>query len=244
MTQEREKVKLKIVKLLNVTISNGAAEAEAMAAAEHAAKLMEHYDIQASELQIRNSTAVQVRMRCPRYINKRVGQGCFRNLARLVDCMYWTNSGTDDWTLFGLPQDTELGEYLYDVISRAVLAETLAFGRTEKYKVLREEGYSANGLRVDFLMGMEDKIASRLYELWRDRRQNQEKEVTGRSLVLVKDEVIKDEFKKTGIRLVSTEGPQIRGNVSGAAIAAGERAGLKVQLGSAMSGKVSGGLLG
>ena len=47
---ERDKIKQRIAKLLNRTTDKGASEAEAMQAAERAAELMAHYDIQASEL--------------------------------------------------------------------------------------------------------------------------------------------------------------------------------------------------
>src|SRR5215468_7915279 len=55
---ERDKIKQRIAKLLNLTTNKGASEAEAMQSAERAAELMAHYDIQVSELQIKSARAV------------------------------------------------------------------------------------------------------------------------------------------------------------------------------------------
>src|SRR5215813_2691007 len=68
---ERDKIKQRIAKLLNITTDKGASEAEAMQAAEGAAELMAHYDIQASELQIKSARAVSKHALVRRYGNLR-----------------------------------------------------------------------------------------------------------------------------------------------------------------------------
>src|SRR5262252_5636682 len=59
VSSERERVKEKIVKLLNVTRERGASENEAIMAAERAAELMAHFDIEVSELSIRSTRSAE-----------------------------------------------------------------------------------------------------------------------------------------------------------------------------------------
>src|SRR5215469_896199 len=58
-TTERDRVKQRVAKLLNVTLDKGASENEAMMAAEKAAELMSFYDIEASELSVRSARAIK-----------------------------------------------------------------------------------------------------------------------------------------------------------------------------------------
>jgi Protein of unknown function (DUF2786) len=68
---ERQKVKQRVAKLLNVTLDRGASENEALLAAEKAEELMVHYDIQLSELSMRLAQAVQKTVPFIRYGNRR-----------------------------------------------------------------------------------------------------------------------------------------------------------------------------
>src|SRR5215472_16163901 len=88
---ERDKIKQRIAKLLNLTTDKGASEAEAMQAAERAAELMAHYDIQASELQIKSARAVSKHTLVRRYGNLRIAVPTARYIAALCDCKYWLN---------------------------------------------------------------------------------------------------------------------------------------------------------
>lgn len=244
VNQEREKVKQKIIKLLNVTISNGSGEQEALTAAEQAAKLMEHYDIKTSELQIRNSKAIQKEIPFNRYMKKHVGGTTMMHIAKLVDCMYWHSPWQNTWTLFGLPQDVEIGEYLYSIISEAVMYETKQFGFSDEYRSLRNQGYSKLGLRLDFMQGMEDRISNLLSELLKNRKVAFDKETTGRSLVLLKESLIKEEFQKAGIKLHYSSGyGSGRSSSSKKAKEAGWSAGSRVSLttgvGSSSQGRLS-----
>ena len=78
---ERDKIKQRIAKLLNLTTDKGASEAEAMQAAERAAELMAHYDIQASELQIKSARAVSKHALVRRYGNLRIAVPTARHIA-------------------------------------------------------------------------------------------------------------------------------------------------------------------
>src|SRR5215831_3148836 len=108
---ERDKIKQRIVKLLNLTTDKGASEAEAMQAAE----LMAHYDIQANELQIKSARAVSKHTLARRYGNLRIAVPTARHIAALCDCKYWLNR-EQGVTFFGLPADADVAAYLFDLI--------------------------------------------------------------------------------------------------------------------------------
>ena len=86
MTQpasERDWVKQRIAKLLNMTLDNGASENEAMMAADKAAELMAFYDIEASELSVRSARAIKQTVRVRKYGNMIIGAPVARHIAQL-----------------------------------------------------------------------------------------------------------------------------------------------------------------
>ena len=58
-TTERDRIKERVAKLLNLTLDKGTSENEAIMAAEKAAELMAFYDIEASELSVRSARATK-----------------------------------------------------------------------------------------------------------------------------------------------------------------------------------------
>jgi hypothetical protein len=86
-TSERDRVKQRLAKLLNMTLDNGASENEAMMAADKAAELMAFYDIEASELSVRSARAIKQTVRARKYGNMIIGAPVARHIAQLCDCM-------------------------------------------------------------------------------------------------------------------------------------------------------------
>ena len=66
-TTERDRIKERVAKLLNLTLDKGASENEAMMAAEKAAELMAFYDIEASELSVRSTRAIKQTVSARKY---------------------------------------------------------------------------------------------------------------------------------------------------------------------------------
>jgi hypothetical protein len=89
---EREKIKERVAKLLNMTVDNGASESEAMMAAQRAAELMAHYDIEASELSLRYTRAIKQTVTIGKYSNIGIAVSAAYHVARLCDCMSWYTS--------------------------------------------------------------------------------------------------------------------------------------------------------
>jgi len=106
VSSERERVKEKIVKLLNVTRERGASENEAMMAAERAAELMTHFDIGASELSIRSARSAEKIAKKRRYGRRHIATSCAHLVAQLCDCMTWHHP--DRHVFFGRPRDAEI----------------------------------------------------------------------------------------------------------------------------------------
>src|SRR5262245_25705867 len=133
---ERDKVKERVAKLLNMTTDRGATEAEASQAAERAAELMAHYDIEASELSIRSARAIKQSVAVRKYGSTNIAVPIARHVAQFCDCMYWLDTETDPrdadlpevWqrqirtvVFFGLPADAEIAAYQFDLISNAIV---------------------------------------------------------------------------------------------------------------------------
>ena len=190
---ERDKIKQRIAKLLNLTTDKGASEAEAMQAAE----LMAHYDIQASKLQIKSARAVSKHAFLRRYGNLRIAVPTARHIAAPCDSKYWLNR-EQGVTFFGLPGDAEVAAYLFDLISTAVLTEIDGYRSSSEYRSSSKNG---RALINSFINGMEDRIGERIEELGKTKQRTVQ-EATGRALVLVKEAQIEEDFVATGIWLV------------------------------------------
>jgi hypothetical protein len=253
---ERDKIKKRVAKLLNMTLDRGASESEAMVAAEKAAELMTHWDIEASELSIRSARAVEQRVAVRKYGSTNIAVPCAHHIAQLCDCMYWLSTETDPrdgdlpevWqrkarvvAFFGLPADAEIASYLFDLISNAIVAEIDVYKASPNYQREVEAGEKGRAAITSFVDGMEKTICVRLGAM-RDEKHQAVQEATGRALVLVKEEQIKEDFKATGIKLTSGWGSS-RGGGSAGANASGRAAGGRVSLSSGVgAGRSSGAL--
>jgi hypothetical protein len=253
---ERDKIKERVAKLLNMTVGRGATEAEAMQAAERAAELMKHYDIEASELSIREARAIKQNVTMRKYGSMNIAMPTARHVAQLCDCMYWQSTEVDPrdadlpevWqrtvstiVFFGLPADAQIAAYLFDLISNAIVAGITAYKASTDYQ--REVAAGANGRSAitSFVDGMEKTICDRL-DAMRHEKHQAVQEATGRALVVVKEAQIKEDFEATGIKLVRGGG-SCRGAGSAGANASGRAAGGRVSLSSAVgTGRSTGAL--
>jgi hypothetical protein len=255
-TTERDRIKERVAKLLNMTVDRGATEHEAMQAAERAAELMAHYDIEASELSIRSVRAIQSSVTVRRYGRMNIAVPAARHVAQLCDCMYWLSTEIDRrdtdlpevWqrrertiVFFGLPADAEIAAYLFDLISNAIGAEIDVYKASEEYRRETEAGVNGRTAVTSFVAGMEGTICSRL-DAMRDEKHQAVQQATGRALVLVKEAQIEEDFEATGIKLVSSCG-SFRGAGSAGANASGRAAGGRVSLSSGVGAGRSAGAL-
>jgi hypothetical protein len=244
-TTERDRIKERVAKLLNMTVDRGASEAEATFAAEEAARLMAHYDIEASELSIRAARAIRRSAKVRKYGNVNVAVPTARHVAQCCDCMYWVATEIDPrdadlserWqrlqrvvVFFGLPEDAELAAFFFDQISSIILAQIDVYKASEEYRRETEAGVNGRTAITSFIDGIETALCSQLDAI-RDAKHREVEAATGLSLVVVKEAQIKEDFEATGIKLVSGGG-SYRGAGSAGAQASGRAAGGRVSLSS------------
>ena len=85
-TTERDRIKERVAKLLNLTLDKGASENEAIMAAEKAAELMAFYDIEASELSVRSARAIKQTVSARKYGKMIIAAPVAHHVAQLCDC--------------------------------------------------------------------------------------------------------------------------------------------------------------
>jgi len=162
-----------------------------------------------------------------------------RHIAQLCDCMYWgsTEETGKHYTFFGLPADAEIAAYLFDLINNGIVAEVGIYKASPDYLTATET--HGRTLVSSFIAGMEDRICARLDAL-REEKQSAIQKATGRSLVVIKGAQIAEDFKATGIRLVSSG---IRRSTGGSGYANGQTAGDRLPLSSGVGARRSAGIL-
>jgi hypothetical protein len=143
---------------------------------------------------------------------------------------------------FGTPTDVEAARHLWNVIVAAEATEVEAYKRSDGYvnfhhTLLPVQG-NRRSLLSSFLYGMSDRLNERLRRLAKENQQNVKKEEevrrqtqaipTGASLIVLKQQLVEQEWKKTGIKLHSGTSA---GATNGDAYRAGAAAGGRVNLG-------------
>ena len=226
MSDEVQKIKIRIHKLLQRTSSNGCTENEAMTAAALAGQLMDQYNLNITDIQI-------LQTGCKREIidlkNARSGPlgSMAVAIARYCDVKVWQTPGRRNHkgqvvepgklNFFGLESDVEMATYLLDIVEKACDKELAAFKQSDYWKEnyegqRRGVGRSAT---VGFKNGFSIRICGRFKEMKAERneelRKRQEelnealgperRERTARNLVAVKTKRVEDEFRKLGISL-------------------------------------------
>jgi hypothetical protein len=143
-----------------------------MAAADMVGRLLEHYALSMDEIEIRTArcvlAAVPIGGRRWRPID-----GCVPTIARLCDCKVWlariaaadpdqSDSGRtrfdSQYVFFGFETDTELATYLFAVIDRAIITETVAFKRLKP----RFRGVRLRQASASFQRGVVARVSERL----------------------------------------------------------------------------------
>jgi hypothetical protein len=201
-TTELSKVKARIKALTEKTVSNGCTEAEAMAAAEMVGRLLERYALTMEEVDVREAACVQLAIPIGGQ-RRRPIDGCVTAIARFCDCKVWLakNEEGANYVFFGFEPDTALAGYLFGLIDHAMRNELAAF--RAKHPALR--GVQLRTASTSFQQGMTVRLAARLDEMHRARDASvAAQRATGTALMLVKQSVVEDAFRKTDVKLVAT----------------------------------------
>jgi len=238
----RANILARIKALQAKTVERGCTEQEAMAAAEKVAYLLDEYNIDISETEIEETElllrAVNIRRKGKRTGKVRhASRFCIGAISALTDCRAFYDVPTGEANFYGLRPDVEFAEWLMQVVRAAIDRETAQFlGRTMMEDIAGTTYTSTEVLVESFQSGMVARINQRLNEMKSARPNN--KLSDGRSLVVVKDALVRDGFEKYkavhGIHLGVTRGYMDSGNNT--AYGYGQAAGNNVGFGRPVSG--------
>lgn len=214
----RERAKRLIRELQNRTEDRGFTEAEALQAAAQLGELLEKYDLNIDEIGVKEDAA-----KCKKNLIfapddaagsmvNAIGKYC-----NLIS--YHETGGTMKYVLFGTPHDLEIGLYLYEM-----LAESIERGWSDYMEAGNPYSMKA---RMSFRAGFANRIWTRLMTM-KEERDARNRAQTGMALMVLKDQLVTEEFKKQlGIKLVKSAGRQV---ADASAYYAGQRSGSRANL--------------
>lgn len=217
----RERAKRIIRELQQKTEANGCTEHEAMAAAAQIGELLEKYDLEIDEIGVREDAAKCEKNRV--FAADPYAGAILAGIRDFCSLIYYRdNSNHTAYVLFGTPHDLEIALYLYEMLSEAIERDWTDY--------MNRYGYSMKK-RISFRAGFADRVYSRFKQMKADR--DARNRVTGTALVVLKDQLVRQEFGKLGIHLVKGSGFTIAdGSAYRQGQAAGDRANLNNPLGN------------
>jgi hypothetical protein len=250
-------IKFKIKALAAKTVANGCSEHEAMSAMLGVGRLLSQYNLTMEECDVRESVCKTIFMDLGRQRRHPI-DACITALADLVNAKCWfhrTYGKPSAYAFFGQENDLELVEYLFKVIRSAIEHESEMFKRTDHYNLWGGAERHPNlkhrvaGQRRTATLSFQRGMATRIGQRLRQMKEELDAElaahkVTGKSLIVLKKQVIEDEWLKEGIKLSTARFSYSIGNQS--AFSAGHAAGNNVNLSRPLkdAGRKAGGLIG
>lgn len=191
----------RIRKLQRMTTDRGAGEHEALQAAAIAARLINEHQVSQSELQIRLDAKHCIKDALT-YIGK--DPAAWRRVAisieRLFGTICWVEQSKEDPFEMGFTVDVASVVYYGFPLDVAGSIATLAIIAQALDTGLESQGRVAKVKRESFEIGFCDRINERLKEM-RQRSQNAFREASKGALVVLKDQLVREEFSKMGVKL-------------------------------------------
>ena len=231
--KEKDNLKAKINALLAKNVENGATEAEAAIALEKAQELMTKYMIAQSELDIKNTKCVKLEV--PIYPSNYNLYFVHKPIAELFDCMVWMVGKNKEKRAiyFGFEEDTQLASYFYNYLCRMMVTEAAEYKKTDQYKRLAAKSHGRTVI-ADFIQGLQLRLIERIDEQIAQKRKTV-KESTSKDLVVVKTNVVNEEFAALNMKLQS-KSVKVRSQGT-VAYAAGHKRGNEVEIRQGIRGE-------
>lgn len=229
--EKMESLKRKIMALSKMTTENGCSESEALGAAKRLADLLDEHGLSLDEIRSEQKagTASCEKDSWGMGANAKEAFWCAGAVAKLFDLIWYRSKTRNEdgygakIVFYGLTQDVMAGKYLLGIIQTAMETEWKAWYNPNSKAPDRGHGRS---VRSSFMMGMSDRINERLIEMKALRNQSP---TTGTALVVVKDQIVKAEWAKQGVKLRNVGRSRSMG-CSAEARTAGRAAGDRVSL--------------
>jgi hypothetical protein len=197
MSENKDKIKLKIRALLAKTTENGATESEMLEAMAKASELMEKYFINENDLNDPFLGEKCVFVSTP--ILKTRYQVCYfyGYLAQLFDCEYYFTK--IELTFFGFENDVELCVYFYRQIVKTCFFEAEKYKDSREYAFQKRSGYHGSQIIKSFVKGFILRVCDKLEEIYKER---QAARTTERGLILrEKSQRVKEAFDSEDIKI-------------------------------------------
>lgn len=159
----RERLKAKIAALQAKTEANGCSEAEAMAAAGLAVRLMAEHAFDQAEIEMTDATAPDTSVRTTNRTTWR--DKLSGGIAVATNCAWMIRADQGDILFVGREPGPDIAVYLRDVCFRAVDRELAAFKQTPFYQRRRKLS-TRRQAAADFVDGMVNRLIIRLLDLF------------------------------------------------------------------------------
>lgn len=156
----RERLRAKIAALLAKTVAAGCTEAEAMAAAATAARLMAEHAFDQSEIEMTEATAPHKWQRSPWRDTLSAG------ISVVTNCDWIIRPEAGDVLFIGREPGPDIAAYLRDICFRAVDRAVREFKETPFY-TRRRKLATRRAAVADFIDGMVIRLLSRMFELFK-----------------------------------------------------------------------------
>jgi hypothetical protein len=191
-----DRAKRIIRELQQKTEDNGCSEHEAMAAAAKMGKLLDDYNLSIDEVGVREDAA-QCRKNEVFAADQFAGT-LISGIKHFCGIVAYQVSGEGHgmkYVLFGTPYDLEIAQYLYEVCAEAMEYDWTSYMETHGYSMKK---------RASFRMGFSSRVYERLMQMKAER---DARNASGcRDLIVLKDQLVKSEWAKQGIKLVKSRG--------------------------------------
>lgn len=226
-----ERAKRLIRELQDVSEANGASEHEALNAAKRLGEILEKYNLDLTDASVREDASACVKnevFAADDYAGTLVVG--IKHFCEIIAYTVSNDGHAGKYVFFGVPHDVGIALYLYEICSEAMEYDWAGY--------MEVHGYSMKK-RASFRAGFAHRIYTRLMDLKRERDERAAQS-TCRDLIVLKDQLVTEEFKKQlGIRLVKAKARG--GPADSGAFRAGMAAGANVNLNSPLTGGVGGG---
>lgn len=156
----RERLRAKITALLAKTEASGCTEAEAMAAAAMAARLMAEHAFDQSEIEMTEATVQHKWQRSPWRDKLSAG------ISVVTNCDWVIRPDVGDVLFIGREPGPDIAAYLRDICFRAVDRAVREFKETPFYRRRRKLA-TRRAAVADFVDGMVNRLLSRMFELFK-----------------------------------------------------------------------------
>lgn len=213
------------IKALRAKVNNAAStEAEVEAAARMVAKLMMQHDV-SEDLLAEKVAPEGVHSKTDALKNdvEFVVERCWHGLEQFTETKTYRTGNT--YNYIGLPHDVEMALYLFELITMSAKRGWLRHSA----KMFDEDGVMrTKGARASYYIGFGECMATMLQELHENRIKARPIS-TGTSIVIRKQDIIKDKMKEMGLALRKGRSKTV-GHLDSNAYGAGQNAASKVNL--------------